>query len=76
MIVVSGSVHEALREEAFGAGAEEVLTKEESKSPLFFSVLYAIERSRTRLQHRRLEKLLEAIPDAIVVASPREPYVM
>ena len=66
------TVHEdaALREQLLAAGAEEVFTKREANSRLFCRcVLYEVERNRARVQHRRLEGLLDAMPDGILVAN-------
>jgi signal transduction histidine kinase/HPt (histidine-containing phosphotransfer) domain-containing protein len=71
VIVVSGMVDHVMRERALEAGADDVFSKDETDSVLFSrSVLYVIERSRARQQHRRLETLLDATPDAILVANP------
>jgi signal transduction histidine kinase/HPt (histidine-containing phosphotransfer) domain-containing protein len=71
IIVVSGLVDHAMRQRALDEGADDVFAKDETNSRLFSrSVLYVIERSRARRQHRRLETLLDATPDAILVANP------
>jgi two-component system, sensor histidine kinase and response regulator len=70
IIVVSGLVDHAMRQRALDAGAEDVFGKDETNTRLFSrSVLYVIERSRARKQHHRLETLLDATPDAILVAN-------
>ena len=70
IIVLTGVEDEALRQRALAAGAEEVFTKREANSRLFCrSVLYEVERNRARAQHRRLEGLLDATPDAILVVN-------
>jgi len=66
IIVVSGYVDENLRALAIAEGAEDVFTKDESNSRLFWrSVLQIIE--HRRVQHRQLQTLLDATPDAILV---------
>ncbi|HET9933550.1 MAG TPA: PAS domain-containing protein, partial [Polyangiaceae bacterium] len=53
-------------------GADEVFTSHEVGTRLFArSLLYAIEQRRVRVQHRQLERLLETIPDAILVTNRR-----
>jgi two-component system cell cycle sensor histidine kinase/response regulator CckA len=70
IIVLTGVEDEALRQRALAEGAEEVFTKREANSRLFCrSVLYEVERNRARAQHRRLEGLLDATPDAILVVN-------
>jgi signal transduction histidine kinase/AmiR/NasT family two-component response regulator/HPt (histidine-containing phosphotransfer) domain-containing protein len=70
IIAVSGHFDETLRKAALAEGAEEVYGKEETDSRLFSrSVLYVLERNRARLQQRRLQSLLDATPDAILVAN-------
>ncbi len=70
IIVLTGEVDEALRRSALAEGAEEVFTKREANSRLFCrSVLFEVERNRARAQHRRLEVLLDATPDAILVVN-------
>ncbi|MBL8362717.1 MAG: response regulator [Rubrivivax sp.] len=72
VIVVSGVVDGALRIAALQAGAVDVLSKDETSGRLFCrSVLYVIERQRARLQHRQLEQLLDATPDAMLVVNGR-----
>lgn len=62
--------NEASRQALLGAGADEVYCRHETGSPLFSrSVLYVIERRRAQLQHRRIQSLLDATPDAILVAN-------
>jgi signal transduction histidine kinase len=66
IIVVSGYVDDNLRALAIAEGAEDVFTKDESNSRLFWrSVLQIIE--HRRVQHRQLQTLLDATPDAILV---------
>ncbi len=66
IIVVSGYVDENLRTLAIDEGAEDVFTKDESNSRLFWrSVLQIIE--HRRVQNRQLQTLLDATPDAILV---------
>ncbi len=70
VIVVSGFVDDLLRSQALAAGADDILSKDEINSRLFSrSVLYVIERRQTLEQHARLERLLDATPDAIVVVN-------
>ncbi len=70
IIVLTGHTDERLRQAALAAGAEEVFTKAEANSRLFCRcVLYEVERNRARAQHRRLEGLLDATPDAILVVN-------
>ncbi len=70
IIVVSGLFDDTLRRAALSEGAEDVFGKDEINSRLFSrSVLYVIERNRARMQHRRLHDLLDATPDAILVAN-------
>jgi signal transduction histidine kinase len=70
VIVVSSSMSLDLRGQVLGSGASEVFAKDESNSRLFSrSVLYAIERNRAREQHKQIEMLLEATPDAILVVT-------
>ena len=71
IIVVSGQFDPVLRSQALAAGAEDAFGKDETNSRLFIrSVLYVIERNRARLQQQRLQDLLDATPDAILVAAP------
>ncbi len=70
IVVLTGRVDQGLRQRAMAAGAEEVFTKREANSRLFCrSLLFEVERNRARAQHRRLEALLDATPDAIVVVN-------
>jgi signal transduction histidine kinase/AmiR/NasT family two-component response regulator/HPt (histidine-containing phosphotransfer) domain-containing protein len=70
IIAVSGQFDEAMRLAALSEGAEEVFGKDETNSRLFSrSVLYVIERNRARVQQHRLQGLLDATPDAILVAN-------
>jgi signal transduction histidine kinase len=72
LIVVSGMVDDTLRAQALRDGAEDVLSKDEAGGRLFCrSVLYVIERQRARLQHRQLEQLLDATPDAMLAVNAR-----
>lgn len=67
-VVLSGGVDEQLRVVAIEAGAVEVLSKDEVGSRLFMlTVLYVVERNRAREQERRLARVLDTTPDAIVV---------
>ncbi len=69
IIVVTGHVDVTLRSEALAAGAEEIYDKSDTNSCLFSrSVLYVVERNRARMQHARLQVLLDTLPDAIVIA--------
>jgi two-component system, cell cycle sensor histidine kinase and response regulator CckA len=68
VIVVSGSIDEDLRRGVLERGAEEVFAKEQSASHLFSrAVLYVIQRNRARASQKRLEELLDAAPDAVLV---------
>ncbi|HET9956310.1 MAG TPA: response regulator, partial [Polyangiaceae bacterium] len=70
IIVLSGMVTPELLVQARHEGAEEVFDKDESNTPLLsLSVLYVIERTRSRVQQKQLEALLDATADAIVVVS-------
>jgi signal transduction histidine kinase/HPt (histidine-containing phosphotransfer) domain-containing protein len=70
IIVLTGYEDPVLRQRLLAAGAEEVFTKREAHSRLFCRcVLYEVERNRARVQHRRLEGLLDAMPDGILVAT-------
>jgi PAS domain-containing protein len=70
IIVVSALVDEKISADARRDGAEEVFSKDDAASPLFWrSALYVIQRHQARLQHRQLERLLETTPDAILVVS-------
>lgn len=69
-IVVSGVVDDSLAVDAHGAGATGVFGKDETNTRLFsHSVLRIIERAHARTLQRRLEALLEATPDAILVVN-------
>lgn len=71
IIVVTGSVDEALHTQARAEGAEAVYDKLDAHSHLFsHSVLYVVERNRARAQHARLQVLLDTLPDAIAIADP------
>lgn len=73
IIVVTGHVDVALRNEALAAGAEEIYDKGDTNSCLFSrSVLYVVERNRARVQHARLQVLLDTLPDAIVIADEED----
>ena len=68
--MLTSQADEGLRQRAMAAGAEEVFTKREANSRLFCrSMLFEVERNRARAQHRRLEGLLDATPDAILVVN-------
>ncbi len=68
VIIVSGAVDDELRRIAIAEGAEDVIAKDEMNNRLFGrSVLYVIERNRARLDQRRLELLLDAMPEAVLV---------
>lgn len=68
VIVVSGNVDETLREQALELGAEDVFTKDQAAGHLFSrAVLYVIQRNRARAQERRMEQLLDAASDAILI---------
>lgn len=68
--VLTGVVDDALRRKALDAGAEDVFAKDEAASWHFpRSILYMIERLITSEQHRQLQRLLDAAPDAILVVN-------
>ncbi len=68
IIVVTGDLHDGLRGQAIDAGGDEVYSKAESNSRLFWrSVLHIIERKRA--QQDQLRHLLDALPDAVLVAN-------
>ena len=70
IVVLTSEVDETMRQRVLDAGAEEVFTKREANSRLFCrSMLFEVERNRARAQHRRLEGLLDATPDAIIVVN-------
>ncbi|MBL8305799.1 MAG: response regulator [Rubrivivax sp.] len=70
VVVLTGRNEPGLRPQALAAGAEDVFDKDEASSRLFYrAVLYGIERNRARAEHRRLEALLDAMPDAVVVVN-------
>jgi PAS domain S-box-containing protein len=76
VIVVSGSVDESLRERALGLGAEDVFSKEQAAGYLFSrAVLYVIQRNRARAQHLRLEQLIDAAAEAVLIVD-REGVVL
>jgi signal transduction histidine kinase/DNA-binding LytR/AlgR family response regulator len=69
VVVVSGVFDARLRDRVLAEGADEMFGKDETNSRLFVrSVLYVVERHRARLQHEQLQHLLDAMPDAILVA--------
>lgn len=69
VVVMSGAIDEALRLAAIEHGADDVVEKRHLHSPLLpITMLYAVERDRARSQHRELASLLDAMPDAVVVA--------
>lgn len=68
VIVVSGNVDEGLRQQALGLGAEDVFTKDQAAGHLFSrAVLYVIQRNRAQAQQQRMEQLLDAGANAILV---------
>jgi signal transduction histidine kinase len=68
VVVVSGHVDQRLREVVLAHGAADVFTKDEANSRYFpLTVLSVVERTRMHAQHRQLDLLLDATPDAIVV---------
>ncbi|WP_374571164.1 PAS domain S-box protein [Phenylobacterium sp.] len=70
IIVVSGMVDEAARAAALQAGVDEVFSKDDMGGPLFArSVLHLIERGRAVREHSQFERILETIPDAILVVN-------
>jgi two-component system cell cycle sensor histidine kinase/response regulator CckA len=61
ILVLSGSVDEALERQAIAAGAEDVFSKDQATTRLFSrAVLYVIQRNRAREQQQQIERLLEA----------------
>jgi len=68
IVVVSGNFDDELRRIALREGAQDFLGKNEPASRLVArSFLYALERHRTEAQHRQVEMLVAANPDAVVV---------
>ena len=68
IIVLSGNSDEALRRAALEEGAQEFLSKSEPASRLVArSFLYALERHRILEQHRQVERIISANPDAVLV---------
>ncbi|MGQ0740954.1 MAG: response regulator [Alphaproteobacteria bacterium] len=68
IIVLSGADDEELRRQALAEGAQEFLSKNEPASRLVArSFLYALERHRIQEQHRQIERLIAANPDAVIV---------
>ncbi len=68
IVVVSSHVDDDVRATALDNGADEVFAKSEYRTRLL-SLLYVIERSRARAEHRELERVIAAAPDAILVVS-------
>ena len=69
IIVLTDHVDAALRAQALATGAEAVYDKSDAHHGLFSrSVSVVVERNRARLQHGRLQALLDTLPDAIVIA--------
>ncbi len=68
VIVVSGCMDDGVRASATSKGAEEAIAKHDVNGRLFAScVVYVIERNRAREEERRVARILEANPDALVV---------
>ncbi len=68
IIVLSGVADEALRRQALLEGAQEFLSKSEPASRLVArSFLYALERHRVQEQHKQIERIVAANPDAVIV---------
>ncbi len=68
IIVLSGANDEALRRDVLREGAQEFMSKNESASHLVArSFLYALERHRFQEQHKQIERLVSANPDAVIV---------
>ena len=68
IIVLSGADDEALRREALREGAQEFLGKNEPASRLVArTFLYALELHRIEEEHRQIERLVSANPDAVIV---------
>lgn len=68
IIVVTGHVDDELRQRAIAAGGDEVYSKDESNSRLFWrSVLQIIERKKA--QQQQMRRLLDAMPDAVMVVN-------
>ncbi len=69
VIVVTTGVGDELRERALELGAEEVYDQRDVASGLVsHSVLYLVDRNRVRLQHARLQVLMDTLPEAVVIA--------
>ncbi len=70
LIAVSGQALESLRSNVLASGADELFDKRECRTALFSrSIQFLIERNRARAEHRELEKVLDANPDAVLVVS-------
>jgi len=68
IIVLSGVADEILRQDAIREGAQEFLSKNESASRLVArSFVYALERHRQEEESRKIEQLVAANPDAVLV---------
>src|SRR5580765_2645984 len=73
IIVLSGVADEALRRQALNEGAQEFLSKSEPASRLVArSFLYALERHRIQEQHKQIERIVAANPDAVIVVDGKE----
>lgn len=71
-VIVSGAIDADIRDRALAEGAQEVLAKHEVNSRLFaMSILNVFERHRSERRRRRVEKLLETSPDAMVVVDQK-----
>jgi two-component system cell cycle sensor histidine kinase/response regulator CckA len=68
IIVLSGVADDILRRDAIREGAQEFLSKNESASRLVArSFVYALERHRKEEESRKIEQLVAANPDAVLV---------
>ena len=68
IIVLSGAADDVLRRQALSEGAQEFLSKSEPASRLVArSFLYALERHRIQEQHKQIERIVAANPDAVIV---------
>ena len=68
IIVLSGANDEALRRDVLREGAQEFMSKNESASRLVArSFIYALERHRIQEEHKQIERLVSANPDAVIV---------
>lgn len=70
IVVLSGNVSEELRRNAYRAGVQDFIGKDEPPSQLLArSTFYAIERHRANAVQRQMHRLVEANPDAVLVVN-------